>query len=147
MQLRVRIWAKNANTVSVDRGPLTYSLKIGEKYVPTEGAIATSKEYVPDAWRRELSKDMLAAWPAFEIYPATPWNYGLILDQTNLHAAFEVVMKPWPADNDVWQATAAPIELKAMGARFLRGRRMKPFSSDSSPTARSNLMNRWKNSP
>ena len=55
MRLSVRTWAKNANSISVDRGPLTYSLKIAEKYVPIDGAIATSKEYLPDAWRRELS--------------------------------------------------------------------------------------------
>ena len=33
MQVAVRNWRHNADTVSVDRGPLTYSLKIGEKYV------------------------------------------------------------------------------------------------------------------
>ena len=81
MQLSVRTWVKNGNSVSVDRGPLTYSLKIWEKYVPIDGAIATSKEYLPDAWRRELSNELLAAWPAFEIYPATPWNYGLVIDK------------------------------------------------------------------
>ena len=118
MQLSVRTWTKNANTISIDRGPLTYSLKIAERYVPIAGAIATSKEYLPDAWRRELSAELLAAWPAFEIYPATPWNYGLILDQSKLDASFEVAMKPWPADNNVWQAAAAPIELKAKGRKI-----------------------------
>ena len=118
MQLRVRTWTKNANTISIDRGPLTYSLKIAERYVPIEGGIATSKEYLPDAWRRELSAELLAAWPAFEIYPATPWNYGLILDQSKLDASFEVARKPWPTDNSVWQAAAAPIELKAKGRKI-----------------------------
>ncbi|MCY2995264.1 MAG: glycoside hydrolase family 127 protein [Planctomycetota bacterium] len=118
MPLSVRTWTKNANTVSIDRGPLTYSLKIAERYVPIAGAIATSKEYLPDAWRRELSAELLAAWPAFEIYPATPWNYGLILDQSQLDASCEVARKPWPADNSVWQAAAAPIELKAKGRKI-----------------------------
>jgi DUF1680 family protein len=118
MQLSVRTWTKNANTISIDRGPLTYSLKIAERYVPIEGAVATSKEYLPDAWRREMSAELLAAWPAFEIYPATPWNYGLMLDQSKLDACFEVAMKPWPADNNVWKAAAAPIELKAKGRKI-----------------------------
>jgi hypothetical protein len=118
MQVSVRTWAKNANSVSVDRGPLTYSLKISEKYVPIDGAIATSKEYLPDAWRRELSKEQLAAWPAFEIYPTTPWNYGLILDKTKLAASLKVAQKAWPADNNVWGIAQAPIEIKAQGRRI-----------------------------
>ena len=32
MAIRVRTWAKNKNSVSVDYGPLTFSLKIGEKW-------------------------------------------------------------------------------------------------------------------
>ena len=118
MQLSVRTWAKNANSISVDRGPLTYSLKIAEKYVPIDGAIAISKEYLPDAWRRELSKELLAAWPAFEIYPATSWNYGLVLDKRKLAASLQVAKKEWPADNNVWQAAAAPIEIKTKGRRI-----------------------------
>ncbi len=118
MQVSVRTWAKNANSVSVDRGPLTYSLKISEKYVPIDGAVATSKEFVPDAWRRELSKELLAAWPAFEIYPATPWNYGLVFDKTKLEESFKVARKDWPADNNVWGVEQAPIEIKAKGRKI-----------------------------
>jgi DUF1680 family protein len=118
MQVKVRTWEKNANSISVDRGPLTYSLKISEKYVPIDGAIAVSKEYLPDAWRRELSKEQLAAWPAFEIYPTTPWNYGLIVDKANLEASFKVAKKDWPADNNVWEVSQAPVELKAKGRRI-----------------------------
>ncbi len=63
MQITLRTWEANQNSVSVDRGPLTYSLRIGEKYVP-----------------RKTSVD---AWPACEIHPTTPWNYGLLLDAEN----------------------------------------------------------------
>ena len=118
MQLSIRTWAKNANSISVDRGPLTYSLKISEKYVPIDGAIAISKEYLPDAWRRELSKELLAAWPAFEIYPTTPWNYGLVLDKEKLAASLQVAKKDWPADNNVWCLASTPIEIKALGRRI-----------------------------
>jgi hypothetical protein len=118
MQVKVRTWAKNANSVSVDRGPLTYSLKISEKYVPIDGAIAVSKEYLPDSWRRELSKEQLAEWPAFEIYPTTPWNYGLVLDKENLDASFKVANKEWPSDNNAWGSTEAPIEIKVKGHRI-----------------------------
>jgi hypothetical protein len=118
MQVSVRTWAQNGNNISVDRGPLTYSLKISEKYVPIDGAIAISKEYLPDAWRRELSKEQLAAWPAFEIYPTTPWNYGLVLDKKGPEASFEVIRKGWPSDNHPWKTTETPVEIKAKGRRI-----------------------------
>ena len=118
MELKVRTWAKNGNCVSVDRGPLSYSLKIAEKYVPIEGATAVSKEYLPDAWRRKLSKEQLAAWPAFEIFPATPWNYGLVFDRADLAASFTFTKKTWPADDSAWGSTAAPVEIKAKGRRI-----------------------------
>ncbi len=117
MQVSVRTWVKNANTISVDRGPLTYSLKISEKYVPMDGATAVS-EHLPSSWTRELSKETLAAWPAFEIYPTTPWNYGLVLDKDKLDESFKVVKKEWPSDNNAWGSTETPIEIKAKGRRI-----------------------------
>ena len=118
MPLSVRTWSKNANSASVDRGPLTYSLKISEKYVPIEGAVAVSKEYVPDSWRRELSKEQLAAWPALEIYPTSPLNYGLVFDKKALEASFQATKKEWPADDNAWGGMNAPIEIKAKGRRI-----------------------------
>ncbi len=118
MAVRVRTWAKNAHSVSVDRGPLSYSLKIAERYVPLDGAQATTKDYLPDAWRRELTKAQLAAWPAFEIFPNTPWNYGLVFDRTNVAASFTFAKKTWPAASNVWGSTDAPVEIKAKGRRI-----------------------------
>jgi len=118
MRVSVRTWAKNADSASIDRGPLSYSLKISEKYVPIDGTIAISKEYLPDGWRRELSKELLAAWPAFEIYPTTPWNYGLVLDKEKIDASFKVAKKEWPSDNNAWGSTETPIEIKAKGRRI-----------------------------
>ncbi len=118
MEVRVRTWAKNAHSVSVDRGPLSYSLKIGERYVPLEGAQATTKDYLPDAWRRELTKAQLAVWPAFEIFPNTPWNYGLVFDRADVAASFTFAKKTWPAASNVWGGTDAPVEIKAKGRRI-----------------------------
>ena len=118
MRLSVRTWAQIDNSVTVDRGPLTYSLKIAEKYIPIEGAVAVSREHVPDGWRRELSNEQLAAWPAFEIYPESPWNYGLVLDKENLDASLKVVKKAWPSDSNAWGGIDAPIEIKAKGRRI-----------------------------
>ena len=92
MEIRLRTWAKNKDSVSVDRGPLTYSLKIGENYVRHGGT---------------------DDWPAWEVYPTTAWNYGLVLDKENPADSFEVVKKSWPADNAPFEINAVPIELRA----------------------------------
>jgi len=92
MTITLRTWKKNQNSVSVDRGPLTYSLKIGEKYV------------------REGGTD---EWPAWEIHPTTPWNYGLVLNENKPASSFRVVRNDWPSDNQPFKADAAPIELRA----------------------------------
>ena len=98
MDLRLRYWIRNANSVCVDRGPLTYSLKIGEKYVRHGGT---------------------DAWPAHEVYPTTAWNYGLVIDAAKpLAKQFEVQTKDWPQDNQPFAAEAAPIEIKAQARKI-----------------------------
>jgi len=97
MPITVKKWAKNKECVSVNRGPLTYSLKIGEKYVRAGGT---------------------DEWPAWEIHPTTPWNYGLVLDKPNPASSFEVAHKNWPTDDQPFEATAAPIELRAKAKKI-----------------------------
>ena len=115
MELSVRTWAKNDNSVSVDRGPLTFSLKIAEKYELIDG-VAT--EEIPASWRRELSKEQVKAWPAFDIFPGSPWNYGLVLNKDKIEESLEVTMNKWPSDNNVWGGEKTPIEIKAKGRKI-----------------------------
>ena len=72
MEVRVQKWEKNQNAVSVYYGVLTFSLKIGER------------------WQRCGGTD---AWPELEVFPTTPWNYGLVLDEKNPAKSFEVVKR------------------------------------------------------
>ncbi|HNS22785.1 MAG TPA: glycoside hydrolase family 127 protein [Sedimentisphaerales bacterium] len=98
MELRLRYWIRSGNSVCVDRGPLTYSLQIGEKYV------------------REGGTDR---WPGFEVYPTTAWNYGLVIDPTKpLAKQFEVRTKGWPADDQPFATGAAPIVIKAQARKI-----------------------------
>ncbi|MCX5637611.1 MAG: glycoside hydrolase family 127 protein [Planctomycetota bacterium] len=90
-------WTENKDCVSVSRGPLTYSLKIGEKYVRAGG---TDK------------------WPAWEIHPTTAWNYGLVFDEKDLASSFEVVCKDWADDSQPFEADAAPIEMRAKAKKI-----------------------------
>jgi hypothetical protein len=70
MELGVREWRKNKNSVSVDYGPLTFSLAIAERYVQR-----SSTETVQRDARWQEGADA-SRWPAFEIQPASAWNYG-----------------------------------------------------------------------
>ncbi|NIP24802.1 MAG: transcriptional initiation protein Tat [Phycisphaerae bacterium] len=97
MSISIKKWEKNKDSVSVNRGPLTYSLKIGEKYVRQGG---TDK------------------WPAWEIHPTTPWNYGLIVNQKTPALSFDIVQKDWPDDDRPFEADAAPIQLHAKAKKI-----------------------------
>ena len=100
MAVTLTRWDKNKASVSVSRGPLTYSIKIGEDYV----------RQFPDR------KD--DPWPALEIKPTTPWNYGLVLDAANPVAGIEVVKKAFPASGQPFALTDAPVELKVRAKRI-----------------------------
>src|SRR2546430_9195791 len=51
------VWERNKNAASVNYGPLTFSLKIGEK------------------WTRYGNNP---EWLESELFPTTSWNYGLV---------------------------------------------------------------------
>ena len=96
MSVRVRTWTENRGTVSVDRGPLTYSLAIKEEY----------------------RGNGTAPWPVWEIFPASPWNYGLVLNGEKTEASIAFVAGPWPADDQPWKAEASPVHLTARAKRI-----------------------------
>jgi len=110
-KLKVRTWAKNHNSVSVDYGPLTFSLTIGENYIRQESdktAIGDSK------WQKDANT---SEWPSFEIHPSTAWNYGLVLEEDPV-SSFEIENRPWPEDNFPFTTEAAPIRLKAKAKKI-----------------------------
>ena len=112
MEVGIRTWQANQNSVSVDYGPLTFSLKIEQQYKTlssTATAISDSK------WQPGADQ---AKWPAFEILPISPWNYGLIIDKNNLKNSFTVLHKTWPSDNYPFSPENTPIEIKAKGRQI-----------------------------
>jgi hypothetical protein len=109
MKITVREWTKNKNSVSVNYGPLTFSLKINEYYKEMnskESAIGDSK------WQASADQ---TKWPAYEIYPTSMWNYGLLLNNKSLTDQFEIIKKPWPASNFPFTQADVPIILKTKG--------------------------------
>ncbi len=105
MEIKTTKWAKNHNSVSVDYGPLTFSLKIKEDYVefPSPDTILGDSK-----WQSSLDT---TKWPSYEILPGSAWNYGLVLNNTNPAASFAIKHKAWPTDNYPFTPDAAPIEM------------------------------------
>lgn len=71
-KVRLAEWQSNRHCVSVSRGALTFSLRIGER------------------WQRYGGTD---EWPAYEVYSSTPWNYGLLLSSLARPDSYRVVRK------------------------------------------------------
>jgi len=93
MKIATQTWIGNKGAVSVNRGPLTYSLKIGEKYVRVGGT---------------------NAFPSLEIHPASAWNYGLVTEGQK----FSVKQKPFPKDNQPFTPQSAPVSLTARARKI-----------------------------
>jgi len=107
MEIKVRQWTANKNSVSVNYGPLTFSLGIKETYLQKnsrESAQGDAK------WQENADAQK---WPSYEITPASAWNYGLLLNNEAPEKSFEVVHNGWPKDNNPFVSNAAPITLVA----------------------------------
>lgn len=112
MDLSLKTWEKNHNSVSVNYGPLTFSLKINERYQKLESDQATAHD---SKWQEDADP---VEWPSYEIYPDSPWNYGLILDKENLDNSFKIHKKPWPDSNFPFSVTSVPISISTKGKQI-----------------------------
>ena len=101
MQVTGSRWAENS--VAIERGPLLYALKIGEKWKKTTGDKSISSHY-GDFY--------------YEVFPTSSWNYSIpqhCLD--SMSTAFRVVKRnvqavyPWNLEN-------APVEIKTTGKKI-----------------------------
>ena len=111
-KVTVKQWTGNKNSVSVNYGPLTFSLKISEDYKKMDSkasAIGDSK------WQPNVDE---TKWPAYEIYPASNWNYGLLLNKTDTASMFIVVQKKWPQSDFPFSQQTVPIEIKTQGKQI-----------------------------
>ena len=102
MAPRVRVWTKNHDAVSVDLGPLTFSLRIDGR------------------WERWGGTD---EWPGYEVFPASAWNYGLDINPADPTASLEVVRRPGPVADQPFDHETAPIAIRAKGRRIAEWQR------------------------
>jgi hypothetical protein len=96
MKVAVTRWPQNG--IGVERGPLVYSLPIGEKWTTKVEPKYTTPEF-----------------PSWEAMPATDWNYGLALDAANLEREVDVKMRPVASDQvlDPWENPPVTIAVPA----------------------------------
>jgi len=107
MLLRVQHWDHNKNSESIYYGPLCFSLKIAERYVQED----SKKTAINDSrWQPDADA---SRWPSYEIYAASPWNYGLPED-----AELVVEKGVWPADNNPFTNAHAPVTIKVKGRQI-----------------------------
>ncbi|HLV79291.1 MAG TPA: hypothetical protein VKT32_03385, partial [Chthonomonadaceae bacterium] len=94
LPMAVRLERRYNNALTVHRGPLVFSLQIGEEF------------------RRLRGEPPRANW---EVRPTTPWNVGLALDPAAPSASFSLHEKP--VSPIPFDPNAAPVTLTAQGRR------------------------------
>ena len=99
MEVQVRTWTKNHNAVSVDYGPLSFSILIRER------------------WQKygHRHKD----WPEWEVFPDSPWNYGLELEDVRRPAeSLRMERRAGPLPDNPFTPDTAPVRIKARGRKI-----------------------------
>ncbi len=76
--MRVKTSRRYNQALAVELGPLVYSLKMGEKWARVNA----------DKPHRELPHG------DFEVHPTTPWNYGLLVNETQPEESVQFVERP-----------------------------------------------------
>jgi hypothetical protein len=94
-EIEVVDWPSLRGAVSVRRGPLWYALRIGEKWHKYGGT---------------------EAWPAYEVLPTTPWNYGLVTGRTGARPSVRLASRAAPPYQP-FVPEGAPIVLRALARR------------------------------
>jgi DUF1680 family protein len=114
MSVSTRVWAKNKGSVSIDYGPLTFSLKIDERYNRRD---SRDHEIVQDDSHWQTGVDA-SLWPAYEIFADSPWNYALEVNEQNMPRQMSISRKSWPADDFPFTLENVPLEMKVTGRQI-----------------------------
>lgn len=96
MKIAISKWGRNSR--AVERGPLVYALKIGER------------------WERGVDEE---EGEYYCVYPEGKWNYGLLEEAVNDPEAHFIVKEFSPAGRDfVWNLDHSPLELRTRGKQI-----------------------------
>jgi uncharacterized protein len=90
LPLRPRVVSSYLDSVSVERGPLVFSFPIGTD------------------WLKLVDRGPASDW---QVYPATPWNYGLAVDPGAPQPSLE--LEETPLSTDVFSLAQTPVRILA----------------------------------
>ncbi|HUC93816.1 MAG TPA: beta-L-arabinofuranosidase domain-containing protein [Paenibacillus sp.] len=88
LPMEVRTVRRNLYATSIERGPLVYVLPLGE------------------IWQPHIKRELFSDW---EVYPSTPWRFGLYEGADFSVAAEDIPRQPFLADQ-------APVRIKTRGS-------------------------------
>ena len=94
LPMRVGMQRRYHNSVSIERGPLVYALRIGEDWYQVRGELPH------------------ADW---EVYPTSPWNYGLQIDTAHPEESIEFEHRA--LGDCPFSPAGAPVVAKTKGRR------------------------------
>lgn len=97
--------------VSLERGPLTFSLKIDEDWreLPPNARKHFDPRFAPDIAPELLNPP--DQYPIWDLMPASPWNYALDIDPDNPQQDVQIEVPQQFATNP-WATDTPPLELK-----------------------------------
>jgi hypothetical protein len=94
LPMQIRIQTRYHDSVSIERGPLVYSLKIDE------------------AWQHLRGELPHADWA---VHPISPWNYALAIDCEHPEASCPIASQP--VGNSPFSPEGAPVHMTIKGRR------------------------------
>ena len=109
LPMPVRIERRGQGALGIQRGPLVYALAVEER------------------WQKLRGNVPYADW---EVYPASPWNYGLAVDKARPELSLHVATHP--VARQPFTAKEAPVRLVGKGRR-IPGWDMVMNSADTPP--------------
>lgn len=95
LPMPVHVERRGQGALGIQRGPLVYVLAVEER------------------WQKLRGNDPYADW---EVYPASPWNYGLLMDKLKPERSLRV--ETHPVARQPFVAKDAPVRLIGKGRRI-----------------------------
>jgi hypothetical protein len=102
-------------SLAIERGPLVYSLKVGEDWTRVNA----------DKPHRDLPHG------DFEVRPTTPWNYGLMVDEKDVGGS--VAFEERPVGERPFSPEGAGVIAKVKGRRLPNWRIVRGWAAEISP--------------
>jgi uncharacterized protein len=114
--MKARVTTRYNQAVSVERGPLVYSLKIGEEWTRVNA----------DTPHRELPHG------DFEVRPTSAWNYGLVVDPAKPDAT--LAFEERPVGDKPFSPDGAGVVARARGRQIPNWKVVRGWAGELSPS-------------